>query len=112
METSMQQSETTAKELQKAQLLQSEAILAQSQAQESILFNTNISKALIDQTAITAADLQSKIEEASLKFRQTSSFLGFLWGIGDWISGALCVFLILLLISRMNNGFFEFLFQI
>lgn len=108
----MQQSETTARELQKAQLLQSEAILAQSQAQDTILFNANLSKALIDQTAITAADLQSKIQEASLTFRQTSGFFGFLWGIGDWISGVLCIFLMLLLISGMNNNFFEFLFQI
>ncbi|KAJ5613030.1 hypothetical protein N7510_006224 [Penicillium lagena] len=108
----IEQSETTARELQKAQLLQSEAILAQSEAQETTLLNANNSKALIDQTAIIAADLLSKIEETSLKFRQTSSFLGYLWGIGDWISGALCVFLILALISGMKNGFFECLFQI
>ena len=111
METSVQRSETTARELRKALLLQSEAILAQSQAQETILLNANISKTLIEQSAITAADLKSKIEDASLRFRQTSGFLGFLWRIGEWVSGALCVFFILLLILGTNDRAFKFPLQ-
>ena len=66
----MEQSEHRANELQKAQHLQAEALAAQARAQTEIQFRSQLSQALLEKTAVTAANLQTALEGAALKARQ------------------------------------------
>lgn len=66
----MEQSMIRATELQKAQALQTEAMAAQSQAQEAIRFNAHVSQAMLDKVALAAINLHTMMDEASFKFQQ------------------------------------------
>lgn len=70
----MEQFELKASELYKAQDLQTEAIVAQSQAQEAIQFNAQLSQALLDKAAIAAANLQAMIHESATRYQESRSF--------------------------------------
>ena len=67
----MVQAQGRADELHKTQRLQADAMSIQQQAQEAIKFNTQVSQALLDRTAVTAANLHTLIDEAATKFKQT-----------------------------------------
>lgn len=68
-----------AENLHRAQLLQSEAITAQSQAQENMQTDIRISQALLDKVTATAANLQTMVDETATKYRE-SPVLGGLHG--------------------------------
>lgn len=57
--------------LHRAQLLQSEAIAAQSQAQDNIQTDIRISQALLDKVTATAANLQTMVDETATKYRES-----------------------------------------
>lgn len=65
------QSEMKAQDLQRAQLLQSEVIAAQSQAQHNIQTDIQISQALLDKVISTAANLQTMVDETATKYRES-----------------------------------------
>lgn len=75
METFLQQSELKANELQKAQDLQAEALSAQSQAQETIQSHARISQALLTKVSVSAANLQSAIDDATFTFKRGPRFM-------------------------------------
>lgn len=60
-----------AKNLHRAQLLQSEAIVSQSQAQDNIQTDIRISQALLDKVTATAANLQTMVDETATKYRES-----------------------------------------
>ncbi|KJK63553.1 hypothetical protein P875_00064994 [Aspergillus parasiticus SU-1] len=60
-----------AESLHKAQLQQSEAIEFQSRLQEKLQTSVQISQALIDKAAATAANLQAMIDETSARYTYT-----------------------------------------
>lgn len=68
-----------AESLHKAQMLQSETIAAQSQAQDTIQTDIRISQALLDKVTATAANLQTMVDETAIKYRD-SPVLGGLHG--------------------------------
>lgn len=70
MEVSIEQSEQRAKELQKVQHLQAEALAAQSRAQKEIQFHAQLSQALLKKVTLAAANLQTIIDEAAVKARR------------------------------------------
>lgn len=57
--------------LHRAQLLQSEAIAAQSQAQDNIQTDIRISQGLLDKVTATAANLQTMVDETATKYRES-----------------------------------------
>lgn len=71
MEAAINQSQVQANELHKAQHLQAEALAAQSQAHKAIQFNAQVSQALLDKTAATAANLHAIIDKAATRYKQT-----------------------------------------
>lgn len=68
----------------KIQERQYEIAAAQAQAQKELQNDIRISKGILDQTASTAANLQTTLEE-SMKWRETSIFGGLLGHHTDWI---------------------------
>lgn len=95
METFIQQSESKASELQKAQNQQIEALSAQSRAQEAIQFDAQVSQALLAKTSVAAANLQSVIDDAAFKFKHIPGF-----GIGGSSAWSLCVVLLTVIASQ------------
>lgn len=79
MEAAIEQSQATADELRKAQNMQVQALAAQSQVQKEIQYNAQISQALLDKAATTAANLHAVIDEAATKYKQIPNlhFQGF-----------------------------------
>ncbi|ODM17347.1 hypothetical protein SI65_07022 [Aspergillus cristatus] len=79
LEMMLVQSEMKAQDLQRAQLLQSEVIAAQSQAQHNIHADIQISQGLLDKVTATAANLQTMVDETATTYRE-SPVLGGLHG--------------------------------
>ncbi|KAJ5928312.1 hypothetical protein N7466_007268 [Penicillium verhagenii] len=71
------QSTHKANELQTAQQQQAEALAAQSQAHREFQLAIGLSQALLDKTAITAANLQATIQQASARAQQIPQLGGF-----------------------------------
>ncbi|KAI2705075.1 hypothetical protein CBS147317_2027 [Penicillium roqueforti] len=95
METFIQRSESKASELQKAQDQQTEALSAQSRAQEAIQFDAQVSQALLAKTSVAAANLQSVIDDAALKFKHVPGF-----GIGGSSAWSICAVLLIVLAAQ------------
>ncbi|KAJ5594944.1 uncharacterized protein N7459_001152 [Penicillium hispanicum] len=70
MQVSIEQSESKASELQRAQNLQAEALAAQSRMQMEIQFHAQLSQALLKKVTTAAANLQTVIDEATVKASQ------------------------------------------
>ncbi|KAL2870328.1 putative nuclear membrane fusion protein Kar5 [Aspergillus lucknowensis] len=88
-ESSLQNSSILVENLRKIQQQQYETATAQSQLQEVLQTNMRISKALLEQTASTAADLETMIDEASKKYRGIPGFGGLFGGYSTWALGGL-----------------------
>ncbi|KAJ5776233.1 uncharacterized protein N7511_001244 [Penicillium nucicola] len=95
METSMYQSELKATELKTAQEQQTEALAAQSRAQETIQFHAQVSQALIKNTNIAAANLQSIIDDATRKYKNSPIF-----HVGGYSAWSLCGVLLLVIAAQ------------
>lgn len=70
----MEKFELKASELHKAQILQTEAMVAQSQAQETMQFSAQVSQALLEKAAIAAANLQAMIHESAIRYQENRYF--------------------------------------
>ena len=88
----MEQSQAKADELQRAQNVQVQALAAQSEVQKEIQFNAQISQALLDKAATTAANLHTIIDEAATKYKQIPTL--HFHGLSTW---PLCGFLLILI---------------
>ncbi|KAJ5915784.1 hypothetical protein N7454_010925 [Penicillium verhagenii] len=73
----VEQSAHKANELQTAQQQQAEALAAQSRAHQEFQLAIQLSQALLDKTAITAANLQATIQQASARAQQIPQLGGF-----------------------------------
>ena len=91
----MQQSESKANELQKAQDQQAEALSAQSKAQEAIQFHAQVSQALLSKASTSAANLQSIIDDATFKFKNGPGF-----SIGGYSAWSLCAVLLMVIAAQ------------
>ncbi|OKP13158.1 hypothetical protein PENSUB_1258 [Penicillium subrubescens] len=107
MDTSMNEAQVKAVELQKAQRLQADALAIQEQAQEAIRFNTQVSQALLDRATTTAANLHTIIEEAAIKFRQTPGLHQ--GGLSIW---TVCLMLLILIGAQNFKAAFGLTFFI
>ncbi|EPS33791.1 hypothetical protein PDE_08753 [Penicillium oxalicum 114-2] len=96
MDSSVNQAQLKAEELQHTQQLQVEQLLTQQQTQESIRFNAQVSQALLDKATNTAANLHTLLDEAAIKIKQTPGLHQS--GLSGW---TLC-FMILLLVGVQN----------
>lgn len=88
----MEQSQAKADELQKAQNMQVQALATQSQVQKEIQYNAQISQALLDKAAATAANLHTIIDEAATKYKQIPNL--HFHGLSTW---TLCGVLLILI---------------
>lgn len=95
METFIQQSESKAIELRKAQDQQTEALAAQSRAQDAIQFDAQVSQALLAKTSVAAANLQSAIDDAAFKFKHVPGF-----GIGGSFAWSFCAVLLTIITAQ------------
>jgi hypothetical protein len=107
MDTSMNEAQVKAVELQKAQRLQADALAIQQQAQEAIRFNTQVSQALLDRATTTAANLHTIIDEAAIKFRQTPGLHQ--GGLSIW---TVCLMLLILIGAQNFKAAFGLTFFI
>ncbi|KAJ5292773.1 uncharacterized protein N7443_008726 [Penicillium atrosanguineum] len=82
METTMEQSQMRANELQNAQNMQVQALSAQSQIQKEMQLNSQVSQALLDKTTATAFNLHALIEETATKYKQIPRL--HLGGLSTW----------------------------
>ncbi|KAJ5290889.1 hypothetical protein N7478_000140 [Penicillium angulare] len=96
MEKSVEISTNKANELQAAQHEQVKALNAQVQVHEEIQFAAQLSKALMEKAAATAANLQATIEDAAVKAKSILNLQ--LGGFLTWATGTGA----LLLIGTMN----------
>ncbi|KAB8219404.1 hypothetical protein BDV33DRAFT_204527 [Aspergillus novoparasiticus] len=71
LDTSLKEFKLKAESLHKAQLQQSEAVEFQSRLQEKLQTSIQISQALLDKAASTAANLQAMIDETSARYKDT-----------------------------------------
>ncbi|KAE8333252.1 hypothetical protein BDV39DRAFT_199609 [Aspergillus sergii] len=71
LDTSLKEFQLKAESLHKAQLQQSEAVEFQSRLQEKLQTSVQISQALLDKAAATAANLQAMIDETSALYKDT-----------------------------------------
>ncbi|KAB8270967.1 hypothetical protein BDV30DRAFT_250276 [Aspergillus minisclerotigenes] len=69
LDTSLKEIQLRAESLHKAQLQQSEAVEFQSRLQEKLQTSVQISQALLDKAAATAANLQAMIDETSARYK-------------------------------------------
>jgi hypothetical protein len=95
METIINQSESKANELQDAQEQQMEALAEHSRTQEAIQFQAKVSEALLSKTSIAAANLQSILEDAAIKYKSVPGF--YLGGYSIW---SLCGILLLIIAAH------------
>lgn len=63
-------SESKAENLHREQIMQSEAISAQTRAQENLQTSMQISQALLDKATTTAANLQAMVDETVSRYRE------------------------------------------
>lgn len=73
---SIEESEVKAHNIHRLQVLQSEVIATQSQAQDSLQVNMKVTQALLDKVSATAANLQSIMDDSIIRFRGSSSVYG------------------------------------
>ncbi|KAJ5173328.1 hypothetical protein N7492_005921 [Penicillium capsulatum] len=92
MGEAMKSSEQKAMELQKAQSLQTEVMAAQARAQEAMQYNTKISQTLLDKTAITAANLQTMMDETAIKMKRVPGL-----HLGGFSAYSVCVILLIVI---------------
>ncbi|OQD73973.1 hypothetical protein PENDEC_c013G05755 [Penicillium decumbens] len=92
METTMEQSQAKAVELQNAQDTQFQALVAHSEVQKRIQFDAQISQALLDKAATTAANLHAIIDEAATKYKQMPDL--HFGGIPSWTLYGILLFII------------------
>lgn len=78
-----------AENLHRAQLLQSKAIAAQSQAQDNIQTDIRISQALLNKITATAANLQAMVDETATKYRDSPALGGLHGTYSAWTVCAL-----------------------
>ncbi|KAF7631866.1 hypothetical protein AFLA_012714 [Aspergillus flavus NRRL3357] len=71
LDTSLKEFQLRAESLHKSQLQQSEAVEFQSRLQEKLQTSVQISQALLDKAAATAANLQAMIDETSARYKDT-----------------------------------------
>lgn len=71
MEATIQESQTKAAELQRAQHLQAQALASQVQTQQTLQSSAQVSQALLDKAITTAANLHGIIDEAATRYKQT-----------------------------------------
>ncbi|KAJ5093747.1 hypothetical protein N7456_009608 [Penicillium angulare] len=96
MEKSVETSANKANELQAAQYEQFKALEAQAQVHKEIQFAAQLSKALIEKAAATAANLQATIEDAAVKAKSIPNFQ-----LGGFLTWATATGM-LLLIGTLN----------
>lgn len=82
-------SERKAENLHREQIMQSEAISAQTQAQENIQTSMQISQALLDKATTTAANLQAMVDETVSRYREPAVLSGFFGPYSPWTVSAL-----------------------
>ncbi|KAL2012304.1 hypothetical protein VTN00DRAFT_5022 [Thermoascus crustaceus] len=93
-EKSLDDSELKAENLQKAQILQAEALQAQSQAQEAFGVNIKVAQVLLDRVTANAANLETAIEDMASRFRDIPILSGSLGTYSPWtILALLCSFI-------------------
>lgn len=86
----MEQSQSKADELQKAQSMQVQVLAAQSEVQKEIQRNAQVSQALLDKATTTAANLHAIIDEAATKYKRIPDFQ--FGGFSTWtLCGALLI---------------------
>ena len=96
MEVSIERSEEKAKQLQKVQHLQAEALATQSRIQKEIQHHAQLSQALLKKVTLAAANLQTIIDEAAVKARQLPAL--HVGGLRFWV-----IFIIFLALVRQYN---------
>ncbi|KAJ6049746.1 hypothetical protein N7460_002817 [Penicillium canescens] len=107
METFMHQSESKASELQTAQEQQTEALAAHSRTQEAIQFHAQVSQALLNKANIAAANLQSIIDDAAIKYKSGPGLR--IEGYSAW---SLCGILLLIIAAQNFKVAISLLFLI
>jgi hypothetical protein len=86
----MEQSQSKAYELQKAQSMQVQVLAAQSEVQKEIQRNAQVSQALLDKATTTAANLHAIIDEAAAKYKRIPDLR--FGGFSTWtLCGALLI---------------------
>lgn len=73
---SIEDSQVKARDIHRLQVLQSEVLAAQSQAQESLQLDMRVTQALLDKVSASTANLQSMMDESIARFRGSSSIYG------------------------------------
>ncbi|KAJ5662158.1 uncharacterized protein N7477_009774 [Penicillium maclennaniae] len=90
LETTMEQSQAKANELQNAQIMQVQALAAQSQIQKEMQHNSQVSQALLDQATTAAFNLHALIDEAATKYKRIPDLQ--FGGLSTWtLAGALLI---------------------
>jgi hypothetical protein len=95
METFMQQTESKARELHKTQGQHAEALFAQSETQQTIQFQAQVSEALLSKASISAANLHSVLDQATSKFKSIPGFSS--TGYSAW---SLCAILLVVIATQ------------
>lgn len=90
-ETALEESELRAERLRESQSLQSEAIAAQFQAQETLQGNMKVAQTLLDKATATAANLQSMIDETGGRLRDSPTLRNV---FSAFAPGTLCALLL------------------
>jgi hypothetical protein len=103
----MHQSESKASELQRAQEQQTEALAAHSRTQEAIQFHAQVSQALLNKANIAAANLQSIIDDAAIKYKSGPGLR-----IGGYSAWSLCGILLLIIAAQNFKVAISLLFLI
>jgi hypothetical protein len=88
----MEQSYNRAHDLQQAQQSQAQLLAAQFKVQDEMQFKAQVSQALLEKVAISAANLHSMIDDATVKFKRTPGLHS--GGISAWTVCALLLILI------------------
>ncbi|KAJ5983829.1 hypothetical protein N7481_005928 [Penicillium waksmanii] len=108
METSMEQSYNRAHDLQQAQQSQAKLLAAQFKTQDEMQFKAQVSQALLDKATISAANLHSMIDDATMKFKRTPGLHS--GGISAWTVCALLLILLGAQSTRMAIGLLFLIF--
>ncbi|GAB1202890.1 hypothetical protein APSETT445_001514 [Aspergillus pseudonomiae] len=70
-DTELKELQSRAEDIHKAQLQQAETVEFQSRLQEKLQSSVQISQALLDKVAATAANLQAMIDETSARYKDS-----------------------------------------
>lgn len=86
----MAQSQAKANELQNAQIMQVQALAAQSQIQKEMQLSSQVSQALLDKATTAAFNLHALIDEAATKYKRIPDL--HFGGLSIWtLCGALLI---------------------